>query len=191
MSESPYISSTGAKKNYILKIVMLGDCAVGKTSLIQQYSRKELQQEYKPTIGADFHSKKVEVKDEEGENKSVTLQIWDTAGQECFKAINRGYYRDADAAIIVHDLGNESSINEGANYWLEELSKARGSKDINNNYCIALCGNKSDLPLPHAVKQQELDDLVEDFKIDHVAQVSAQEGTGINDMFAEIGKLLL
>ena len=78
--------------------------------------------------------------------------IWDTAGQECFKTINSGYYRDADAGIIVHDLENESSINEGANYWLEELSKARGSKDINNNYCIALCGNKSDLPLPHAVK---------------------------------------
>ena len=81
--DSPYIAA--AKKNYILKIVMLGDCAVGKTSLIQRYSRKELQQEYKPTIGADFHSKKVEITDEvDNEQKSVTLQIWDTAGQERF-----------------------------------------------------------------------------------------------------------
>ena len=57
-------SSSVSKKNHILKIVMLGDCAVGKTSLIQNYIRKAVSQVYKPTIGADFHSKRVEVMDE-------------------------------------------------------------------------------------------------------------------------------
>ena len=67
-------SSSVSKKNHILKIVMLGDCAVGKTSLIQNYIRKAVSQVYKPTIGADFHSKRVEVMDEvDGEQKSVTL----------------------------------------------------------------------------------------------------------------------
>ena len=71
------------KKNVILKIVMLGDCAVGKTSLIQSYIRKSCAQQYKPTIGADFHSKRLDILDEsDGELKMVTLQIWDTAGQE-------------------------------------------------------------------------------------------------------------
>ena len=73
--------STSSKKNHILKIVMLGDCAVGKTSLIQNYIRRQVSQTYKPTIGADFHSKRLEVMDDsDGELKSVTLQIWDTAG---------------------------------------------------------------------------------------------------------------
>ena len=67
-------SSLASKKNHILKIVMLGDCAVGKTSLIQNYIRKSISQVYKPTIGADFHSKRLEVVDEnDGELKSVTL----------------------------------------------------------------------------------------------------------------------
>ena len=63
-----------SKKNHILKIVMLGDCAVGKTSLIQNYIRKAVSQVYKPTIGADFHSKRLDVVDEtDGETKMVTL----------------------------------------------------------------------------------------------------------------------
>ena len=67
-------SSVASKKNHILKIVMLGDCAVGKTSLIQNYIRKSISQVYKPTIGADFHSKRLEVVDEiDGELNSVTL----------------------------------------------------------------------------------------------------------------------
>lgn len=60
------------KKNHILKIVMLGDCAVGKTSIIQNYIRKSMSQVYKPTIGADFHSKRLDIMDG-GEMKSVTL----------------------------------------------------------------------------------------------------------------------
>ena len=67
-------SASISKKNHILKIVMLGDCAVGKTSLIQNYIRKAVSQVYKPTIGADFHSKRLDVVDEtDGETKSVTL----------------------------------------------------------------------------------------------------------------------
>ena len=60
------------KKNHILKIVMLGECAVGKTSIIQHYIRKSISQVYKPTIGADFHSKRLEI-DDNGETKAVTL----------------------------------------------------------------------------------------------------------------------
>ena len=64
-----------------MKMVMLGDCAVGKTSLIQNFIRKSISQVYKPTVGADFHSKRVEVVDPvDNEPKFVSLQIWDTAG---------------------------------------------------------------------------------------------------------------
>ena len=71
-SSSRSSSVQGAKKNHILKIVMLGDCAVGKTSIIQNYIRKNISQVYKPTIGADFHSKRLEIMDND-ELKSVTL----------------------------------------------------------------------------------------------------------------------
>ena len=107
-SSSRASSIQGSKKNHILKIVMLGDCAVGKTSLIQNYIRKQISQVYKPTIGADFHSKRLEVMDDQdGELKSVTLQIWDTAGQERFQSLGRAFYRGAEACILVFDITNK------------------------------------------------------------------------------------
>jgi Ras-related protein Rab-7A len=87
----------------------LGDCSVGKTSIIQNYIRKSISQVYKPTIGADFHSKKIEIK-EGNENKNVTLQIWDTAGQERFQSLGVAFYRGAEACVLVYDITNAKSF---------------------------------------------------------------------------------
>ena len=88
-----------------MKIVMLGDCAVGKTSIIQNFIRKSISQTYKPTIGADFHTKKLEVVDKvDQELKYVSLQIWDTAGQERFQSLGRAFYRGAECCVVVFDL---------------------------------------------------------------------------------------
>ena len=104
---------------------MLGDCAVGKTSLIQNYIRKQISQVYKPTIGADFHSKRLEVMDEvDGELKSVTLQIWDTAGQERFQSLGRAFYRGAEACILVFDITNKQSFDNLLVWKQEFLDKS-------------------------------------------------------------------
>ena len=91
-----------------MKMILLGDCAVGKTSLIQNFIRKSISQVYKPTVGADFHSKRVEVTDPADEEpRYVSLQIWDTAGQERFQSLGRAFYRGAEACVLVCDITNK------------------------------------------------------------------------------------
>ena len=94
---------------------MLGDCAVGKTSIIQNYIRKSISQVYKPTIGADFHSKRLEIVDND-ETKSVTLQIWDTAGQERFKNLTHSYFVNAHGVVTVYSITDRKSFDNIENW---------------------------------------------------------------------------
>ena len=122
---------------------MLGDCAVGKTSLIQNYIRKNISQVYKPTIGADFHSKRLEIM-ENGELKSVTLQIWDTAGQERFQSLGRAFYRGAEACVLVFDLTSFKSFENLAIWKSEFLLKAMPANPEQIPFFVL--GNKVDKP---------------------------------------------
>ncbi|CAK9051914.1 unnamed protein product [Durusdinium trenchii] len=88
-----------AKKKVLLKVIILGDSGVGKTSLMNQYVNKKFTNQYKATIGADFLTKEVMIDD-----KLVTMQIWDTAGQERFQSLGVAFYRGADCCVLVHDL---------------------------------------------------------------------------------------
>lgn len=90
----------------ILKVVLIGDGGVGKTSLRNQYIHKKFTDAYKATIGADFITKEVETND----GKKVMMQIWDTAGQERFQSLGVAYYRGADACILVYDVNNYLSF---------------------------------------------------------------------------------
>ena len=88
------------KKNF-LKIVILGDSSVGKTTLLQQYLNGKASGQSKPTIGADFSKKEILV-----DGAVVTLQIWDTAGQEKFQSLGYAFYRGADCCALVYDITN-------------------------------------------------------------------------------------
>ena len=89
---------TDQKKNF-LKIVVLGDSDVGKTSLLMRYTKGTAPTKMKPTIGADFQKKEVVVN-----NTIVTVQIWDTAGQEKYHSIGYAFYRGADCCAITFDI---------------------------------------------------------------------------------------
>ena len=94
-----------------MKIVVIGDSGVGKTSLLQQYMNGKMNAQTKPTIGADFSKKTIEV-----DGQEVTLQIWDTAGQERFQSLGYAFYRGADCCALVYDLTNSSSF-ENLDKW--------------------------------------------------------------------------
>jgi len=79
----------------LLKVILLGDSGVGKTSLMDRYVNKKWTAQYKATIGADFLTKEVDLGGE-----VVTLQIWDTAGQERFQSLGNSFYRGADCCVI-------------------------------------------------------------------------------------------
>lgn len=93
------------RKKNILKVIILGDSGVGKTSLMHRYVNNKYSQQYKATIGADFLTKEVNVDD-----KVATMQIWDTAGQKRFQSLGVAFYRGADCYVLVYDLTNTKII---------------------------------------------------------------------------------
>ncbi|KAJ5370819.1 uncharacterized protein N7496_006911 [Penicillium cataractarum] len=104
-----------SRKKVLLKVIILGDSGVGKTSLMNQYVNKKFSGSYKATIGADFLTKEVLVDD-----RLVTMQIWDTAGQERFQSLGVAFYRGADCCVLVYDVNNSKSF-EALDSWRDEF----------------------------------------------------------------------
>ncbi|KFG60684.1 Rab5B protein [Toxoplasma gondii RUB] len=121
--------------NLEAKIVLLGDSGVGKSSLALRFCRGRFPQYHEVTIGAAFLQQTIRVGDD---GSQLKLYIWDTGGQERFRAMAPLYYRDAAGAVVVYDVTNPASM-DAVRFWVEEL-KQRGPA----NCCIAVAANKSD-----------------------------------------------
>ncbi|KAG4391443.1 hypothetical protein GLYMA_05G184600v4 [Glycine max] len=126
------------RKRTLLKIIVLGDSGVGKTSLMNQYVYRKFSQQYKATIGADFVTKEIQVDD-----KLVTLQIWDTAGQERFHSIGAAFYRGADCCVLVYDVNIHKTFDT-LNNWHDEFLK-QGDMNDPEAFPFVLLGNKVDV----------------------------------------------
>jgi small GTP-binding protein len=92
--------------DYLFKIILIGDCNVGKTSFLYKFVENYNTKVYEPTIGVDFNSKIVE----DSNNNKIKLHIWDTAGQEKFRSIVETYYRDAAGVILIYDITNKEFL---------------------------------------------------------------------------------
>jgi Ras-related protein Rab-7A len=123
----------------MLKLLLLGDAGVGKTSLLDQFVNREFTAQYKATIGSDFSSKQLDL-----DGKFVTLQIWDTAGQERFQSLGPTFYRGTDCCILVYDVTRPQSF-EDITKWRTEFSTQLGLTNA-DDFAFLLLGNKSDLP---------------------------------------------
>ncbi|XP_010555333.1 PREDICTED: ras-related protein RABG2-like isoform X3 [Tarenaya hassleriana] len=126
------------KNRTLLKVIVLGDSGVGKTSLMNQYVYNKFNRQYKATIGADFVTKELHV----GE-KPVTLQIWDTAGQERFHSLGSAFYRGADCCVLIYDV-NALKTFESLNNWHDEFLKQANPVEP-ETFPFVLIGNKIDI----------------------------------------------
>lgn len=123
--------------------------SVGKTSLMNRYSTGKFTGQYKATIGADFLSKEnVVVTDLYGQRHLVTLQIWDTAGQERFQSLGVGFYRGADACLLVYDITDPHSL-DNLDHWRKEFLEQvggglQGLGDSSAVFPFVVLGNKMD-----------------------------------------------
>ena len=97
--------------NYLLKYVIVGDAAVGKSNLLLRYTHGEFKEEYQLTIGVEFGSNNIIV-----DNNIFRVQIWDTAGQENFRSITRSYYKNSACALIVYDITRRQSFENSLNF---------------------------------------------------------------------------
>jgi Ras-related protein Rab-7A len=126
------------QKKVLLKVIILGDSGVGKTSLMNQYVNKKFHGQYKATIGADFLTKEVMIDD-----TVVTMQIWDTAGQERFQSLGVAFYRGADCCCLVYDVNHSKSF-DNLDSWRDEFLLQASPKDV-ENFPFVLLGNKVDM----------------------------------------------
>lgn len=130
---------------YVFKIIVVGDCRVGKSCLQMRFTDNIFKDIHDLTIGVEFASKNICVDD-----LNIKLQIWDTAGQENFKAITKNYYRGSTGCIIVYDISLRTTFLN-VRRWLEDIRSA----NINNQLKIVLVGNKTDLSLRREVSFEE------------------------------------
>ena len=117
--------------------MILGDSNVGKTTLLHQYVSGKVSQETKPTIGADFFKKEILI-----DKKVVTLQVWDTAGQEKFQSLGYQFYRGADCCALVYDITNKDSFNQ-LDSWKARFIENAGITNF-DDFPFVVLGNKSD-----------------------------------------------
>ena len=120
--------------DYIFKVCLLGQAAVGKTALMRRYADDSFEDSMLSTIGVDFRFKSINL-----EGNFVKLQLWDTAGQERFRSVIESYYRDADAIILVYDVRNMQTFQIVQEYWLSEVKK-----HVKEDCEIIIFANKSE-----------------------------------------------
>jgi small GTP-binding protein len=126
-----------------VKVLILGDSAVGKSAILHQFINREFSTQYRPTIGADFTCKQVEA-----DNAFITLQIWDTAGQERFRALASSFYRGTAICVFVYDIAAESSF---ANIEMWHHAFVRQCGPLQDDFPFLLLGNKIDEPSARVV----------------------------------------
>ena len=157
--------------DYLFKILLLGDSDVGKSSLILRYTDETFNSKLVNSIGVDFKMKKREI-----DGKIIKVQIWDTAGHERFRTITYGYYRGANAIIIVFDLSDKKSFIS-ITEWLKQIEK-----HANENVFKFLVGNKSDLVDKRQITYEEAKQYADEHDLPYI-ETSAKEGININELF--------
>jgi small GTP-binding protein len=161
-----------------LKIVLIGESAVGKTSLISQFIDQVFQDDQQSTIGGTFSTKIIKC----GNGKILKLEIWDTAGQERYRSVTKLFYKDANAALLVYDISNKYTFEELQNYWIDQVRDS-APKDI----ILAIVANKSDL-----IESEQVDEaMAREFAKDNgalFALTSAKTTAGVESLFLDIAK---
>ncbi|KAI5120790.1 hypothetical protein M0805_002417 [Coniferiporia weirii] len=164
-------------KQYQFKLVLLGESAVGKSSLVLRFVKDQFDDYRESTIGAAFLTQTVTLDDD----STVKFEIWDTAGQERYKAPM--YYRNANCAVVVYDITQPASL-EKARTWIRELQRQADPSIV-----IALCGNKTDLAARRQVTQEEAQKYAEEEGL-MWGETSAKTGEGVANIFTSLAKKL-
>ena len=168
--------------NIACKVVLVGETGVGKTSIIHRYLYNDYDDNRITTSSPEYKNKILEYPEY---NKSITFDIWDTAGQEAYRSVTRNFYINAAIGLMVYDIRVKDSFENIKTYWSEQL-KEYGEENI----ILAIAGNKSDLFEDQKVSEKEVKKFAESigaiFKL-----TSCKENIGINELFYECGKKYL
>ncbi len=177
------MNPSSAKKNF-LKVVLIGNANVGKTSLIQTYVKGKNAAQAQATMGSETLKKEIMI-----DNTLVTLQIWDTAGQEKFSAIGNAFYRGADCCALAFDITDEKSF-EDLPKWMNQFIENAVPADP-NLFPFMLIGNKVDIEQERKVSNQRARGWANKNSDMPYYETSAREGVLVDEAFVELAKLAL
>ena len=161
-----------AKDEIGIKVTLIGESSVGKTSIINRYTRDDFAQDLESTLGANYSQKKIV-----RHGKKIRLDLWDTAGQEKYRAIGRHFYKESYIVCLVYDITSKSSFENIKKIWYPELKEYGEKLKI-----LALVGNKIDKYLEEEVKEDEAQKFADEIKAIY-KRTSAMEGTNIEELF--------
>lgn len=170
------MTEQGKDVDYLVKIVLIGDSGVGKTSILGRFARNQFNPDSKATIGVEFATKTLTIND-----KQCKAQIWDTAGQERYRAITSAYYRGAAGALLLYDITASLSFSN-LGRWLGELKE-----NADENIVVMLVGNKCDLKDSRNVTK---DEGISFSKTNNLLffETSAKDSTNVNEAFEHLLK---
>ena len=161
-------------EDYLFKIIVLGDCAVGKSNILSKYSKNIFNKSSKSTIGVELITKFFRYED-----KIIKVNIWDTAGQERFTSMITTYYKGAKGALLVYDITRKNTFDNIDN-WLKELISINSK-----NICISLIGNKSDLSLLRQVPKEKAMEKANRYRMKFY-ETSALDSSNIKHAFEDL-----
>ena len=172
------------RSEMIYKIIVIGDPAVGKTSLLTNFCGDKFQYEYVPTVGVNITKQKVTVKNDMGKDTDIYLMIWDVAGQPQFYMLHRPYFNGADGMILAYDVTRSSSFSN-VNNWYSTAVKY-GLSGVPR----VLIGNKIDLKDEKKIILPMAEHLSQKLNAPFF-ETSALTGENVSEMFLKIGELTL
>ncbi len=161
------------EREFVFKITILGDAAVGKTSLINQFIEEGFQDDYKPTLGANIVRKDVNL-----DGVKVRLIMWDLAGQEKYRVVRSMYFQGCEGALLVYDITRYNTLESIKSKWLRDFKKY-----VKKKGAFVLIGNKSDLEGQRAVTAERGKELARKIKASQFIETSAKVGENIEEAF--------
>ena len=170
------MSTPGMNYDFLLKYIIIGDAAVGKSNLLLRFAQNDFKSEYQLTIGVEFGAKNIEIN-----KRRYRLQIWDTAGQENYRSITRAYYKNSVCAVLVYDISNRDSF-EHISSWIEDCL-AQSPKTV----FMVLVGNKSDLNEKRKVSFEEGQQMARNHNL-LFFESSAKTGDNVDKIFEDSAK---
>lgn len=171
---------TNKEIKHVLKILLLGDGAVGKTSLILRFIENKFKEEYSVSLGVDFLTKKITFIDENDVKRSVALQVWDIAGQARHVSYSHLYLRGALGALYVFDLTRKETLDQIQNRWQIQALKA------SPKHVGILIGNKADLKRNRAISKNQLKQIAASMHVLDLIETSAKTGENVHEAFQKL-----
>ena len=165
--------------DYILKLLIVGDSTVGKTNFIMRFINDKFNESYMTTSGIDLKTKDIEIK-----NKNIRIQIWDTAGQEKYRAITRNLFLKVLGVLIIYDITNEKSYNN-LKTWVQLIRE-----DCGSHMQIIIVGNKCDLDSERKINQEEVMKYAKKEKIEYI-ETSCKTGENVQKAVKTICEKIL